>query len=259
MTSELTSQLTVGLMILWLSTVVAMALILSLLLVGYVKRSRLANSIETKGDTDFRTSTQYLSSVFDTACRWIAVKSTNLEAVQSALHLHNPTPCSWGEGVSRLTQHNLFISPPVQGWILVVGQGLPDPTDDVDECYKLIGKLSRELGQLQFFSVNRVVNHHAWVRAENGRITRGYAWDGRTLWNQGKLTAAERELGMKCFDYWEDPEYVEAGSGESHHANADKVSFLAARWSIDPTSIDESMLSMGQGIAGYLHHSRSGG
>src|ERR1700742_5124867 len=31
---------------------------------------------------------------------WLAIKNRNLLAVQSALALHNPKPCSWVEGLS---------------------------------------------------------------------------------------------------------------------------------------------------------------
>src|SRR5262245_38195411 len=54
---------------------------------------------------------------------WIAVKSRNVLAVQSALGLHNVRPCSWFEGLAA--EEKVFISPPVQGWILVMGCGLP--------------------------------------------------------------------------------------------------------------------------------------
>src|SRR5947207_518256 len=60
---------------------------------------------------------------------WLVIKSRNLLAVQSALGLHNPKPCSWSEGVAG--EKKLFISPPVKGWILVIGSGLPEPSEDV--------------------------------------------------------------------------------------------------------------------------------
>src|SRR6266403_2082153 len=48
---------------------------------------------------------------------WLAVKNPNLVAVQSALGLHNAKLCSWSEGLDQ----KLFIAPPVNGWILVMG------------------------------------------------------------------------------------------------------------------------------------------
>ncbi|HZQ45928.1 MAG TPA: hypothetical protein VFC07_02860, partial [Verrucomicrobiae bacterium] len=60
---------------------------------------------------------------------WLAIKNRNLVAVQSALALHNSKPCSWAEGLLGSDQ-KLFVSPPVSGWILVIGSVLPDPSDD---------------------------------------------------------------------------------------------------------------------------------
>src|SRR5438093_5524731 len=99
------------------------------------------------------------------AC-WLAIKSRNLLTVQSALGLHNPKPCSWMDGLAG--EDKLFISPPVNGWILVIGSGLPDPSDDVDACFRFVLGLSRRLGQVQFFIASRVLQLHAWVRVVHG-------------------------------------------------------------------------------------------
>lgn len=133
--------------------------------------------------------------------RWLAIKSTDLNAVQAALRLHHPRPCPWLEGMAQA--HNLFISPPVDGWILVTGGALPEPGEDVDACFRFILNLSRELGEVQFFEAQRMLHHHAWVKARDGRVIRAYAWAGETVWNQGRLTRAEKLLGLKCYEYGE--------------------------------------------------------
>src|SRR6266446_8327546 len=171
---------------------------------------------------------------------WLAIRSRNLHAVQSALGLHNPKPCSWMEGLAG--EEKLFIAPPVRGWILVIGSGLPDPSEDVDACFRFVVDLSRKLGHVQFFSASRILHHHAWVRAEGGRVLRAYAWAGKTLWNQGPRTAAERELNLKCFDYADAADRPAFGQPDILAANTDKVPLLAARWSLDPGRIDERFL-----------------
>jgi hypothetical protein len=183
------------------------------------------------------------------AC-WLAVKSRNLLAVQSALGLHNPKPCSWLEGLAG--EEKLFIAPPVKGWVLVIGSGLPDPSDDVDACFRFLQELSRKLGHVQFFSASRILLHHAWVQADGGRVLRAYAWAGKTLWQQGRCTAAERELELKCFDYTEAVERAPYGQPDSLVANVDKVPLLAARWSLDPAHIEERCLEKERGVAGEL-------
>jgi hypothetical protein len=258
MTADLTNEVTAGLLLLTLGIVLTIFVLLVCLVVKYVKRARSSVNVETLGHEkpENEPRSAYRPAAFDAPCRWSAIKTINSEAVQSVLGLHNPTPCSWSDGVSRLADHTLFISPPIQGWTLIIGHGLPDPSEDVDECFRFVLKLSRALGHVQFFSANRAVNHHAWARADAGKIVRAYAWAGEALWNQGKLTQAEKDLDLHCFSYGESPAAAAISGGESHHANAEKVNFLAARWSIDPASIVESMLPARPGISGELIHSR---
>src|SRR4051812_12134046 len=68
------------------------------------------------------------SSLIGRPSSWLAIKSRNLKAVQSALGLHNAKPCSWIEGLAG--DEKLFIAPPIKGWIIVLGSGLPEPSDD---------------------------------------------------------------------------------------------------------------------------------
>jgi hypothetical protein len=258
MTPQFTNQITAGLLLLMLATVLMLATIVTLTIAGYINRRRVSAQKENSiaADEPGALPSQYHPNAFESPCRWVAIRTTNTAGVQTALHLHNATPCSWMEGISKLSDHNLFISPPISGWTLVIGQGLPDPCEDSDECFHFMRRLSRAFGHVQFFSSNRAVNHHAWVRAERGQVIRAYAWAGEVLWNQGAKSQAEIDLGMKCFDYWEGNEsLLLASSNDSLYANSDKVIFLAASWSLDPTSIDESTLPAQQGIAGNLIHS----
>src|SRR5258708_3903687 len=95
---------------------------------------------------------------------WLAIKSRNSLAVQSALGLHNPKPCSWVQGLTG--EEKLFIAPPVKGWVLVIGSGLPDPSEDVDVCFRFLLELSRKLGQVQLFSASRIRHYHSLVKAD---------------------------------------------------------------------------------------------
>jgi hypothetical protein len=181
---------------------------------------------------------------------WLAIKSGSVQAVQSALSLHNPKPCSWAEGLSGDREQSLFVSPPVAGWILVIGPALPDPAEDVDACYRFLADLSRKLGQIQFFHVNSILNHHAWVRADSGRVIRAYAWAEKTLWNQGPPTPAEYTLQMRCYDYGETADPALFASAEAVPANSDKVHLLAARWSLDPAELGLRAVGSERGIIG---------
>jgi hypothetical protein len=168
--------------------------------------------------------------------RWLAVRSLDRKAVQAALGLDHFAPCSWAGGMTG--GHGFFIGPPVNGWIVVTGSGLPNPDSDADECYRFLTELSRKLGHVQFFQAERVLHHHAWVRVENGGVKRAYAWAGETVWNQGGKTAEETDLSMKCFGYGEYPSAASWAAVEWMAANVAKVPLLAASWSLDPARID---------------------
>jgi len=198
---------------------------------------------------------QFQSPLFESSCRWLAIRGENPQKVQAALNLHNPTTCTWEEGLAEARDRKLFISPPINGWILVVGAGLPDPGEDVDVCFRFLSHLSRKLGQVQFFNANRVLQHHTWARLNAGHVLRAYAWAGQTVWNQGRFTLLEADLGMRCFDYGEHAPAADFGQTDHAAANTEKVMVLAARWSVDPAAIDQRRLRHGHGIAGDLSKS----
>jgi hypothetical protein len=256
MSPESTSQITAGLLMLSLASVLTISMLLCVFVASCIKQRRAAGRKARRKEFPDSVRQQFSCPTFDNPCRWLVIKSANVPAVQTALGLDNPIQCSWDEGFAKLSEHDLFISPPVQGWILVVGSGLPDPFDEIDECYKFVLRLSREFGHVQFFAANRIVNHHAWVRAEGSRVIRAYAWAGETLWNQGGPSPAESDLNVHCFDYGEEPETFTLSGQDTYTTNADKVMFLAARWSFDPTSVDEEMVSTAYGIAGDLNPTR---
>jgi hypothetical protein len=149
---------------------------------------------------------------------WLAFRSVEPEVVRLTL---------MGRG-------KFFVSPRVNGWVVLTGEDLPNPGDDVDACFLFLTALSRELGHVQFFYAEKFSAHHAWARMDDGCVTRAYAWTGETVWNQGAKTVAEKRLDMKCFDYGETLDMNFDLIAESAQANVEKIPMLAARWSIDP-------------------------
>lgn len=220
-------------------------------LVGVFKRRREEKALFSKA---FATENDpvVMPFLFDRPSRWIAVKCSNIVKVQAALGLHNPAPCSWSEGFAKLQERKLFISPSVKGWSIIVGASLPDPAEDPDRLYHFLMRLGNQLGSVQYYCANRVLNHHAWVRVENGRIYRAYAWAGETLWNQGEPTAAEKELEMKIYEYCEQPLPFPFTARDCHVANTEKVLQLASRWSVDPMALNNQNLKGSLGIVGDL-------
>ncbi len=214
---------------------------------GMVVLHRRARELERKPVSDCKTFLPGGSSVPGPAA-WLAVRSTNSKAVLAAFGLSYPLPCPWHQGIAG--EHELFISPPVNGWIIVTGSRLPQPGHDVDACFHFLVRLSSSLGQVQFFMADALRRHHAWVRVENGIVTRAYAWVNETVWNQGTKTIAEIELNMKCFNYGVgtgvEGQIMEASAA----ANVEKVPALAARWSLDPASVHDDGRITADGFTG---------
>ena len=198
----------------------------------------------------WRPETLSWEPMFDAPFRWLAIRGTSPAAIQLALGLRNPKPCSWEEGLHSAFDHRLFVSPSVNGWILVMGTDLPDPAEDSDLSYHFLTRLSRDLGEVQFFSMNRMFGHHAWVMLEKGRVVRAYAHAEETLWNEGEMTEDERSLRIVTYDYCEMPTKSFFHYADPLGASTEKVTALAARWSVDPTTVDFRRLRGHQGISG---------
>jgi hypothetical protein len=174
---------------------------------------------------------------------WAAIRSASPEAVQSALGLQRAEPCSWSEGLTG--GHDFFISPRVNGWVIVTGLGLPNPTDDVDATFLFLTALSRQLGHVQYFYASRLLHHHAWARLDDGCVTRAYAWAGETVWNQGTETLPEIEAEVKLFGYGD-----HSATLPDTENNFEKVPQLAARWSLDPAAVRVKPSQPALGVAG---------
>ena len=165
--------------------------------------------------------------------RWLAIRSSNTAFLREMLQTEPGEGPPWSEALVRFRERVIFISPPWRGWSLVVGAAIPDPAADIDQLYRFLSRLSREVGEVQFFSADRVLNHHAWAWLREGNVVRAYAWASETLWNQGDWTLDERLLGLTCHDYGEVVEGPGICGGPSEQQNAERVALLARRWSLD--------------------------
>jgi hypothetical protein len=152
---------------------------------------------------------------------WLAVRSLEPEVVRAIFP----------------DKEEFSVSPRVNGWVVVVGPGLPTPADDIDACFLFLIAASRHLGHVQYFHTEKISAHHAWARMDHGCVTRAYAWTSETVWNQGTKTVAEKQLGMKCPGYGEAFGTTFWATRENAVANMKKIPLLAARWSLDPENL----------------------
>jgi hypothetical protein len=173
--------------------------------------------------------------------RWLAIRSSNTHHIRESLALRG-SGVSWSEALSRARERCVFVSQPVDGWTLVVGGGLPDATMDADRLYRFLMELSLEVGEVQYFSLDRVLGFHGWARIKDGRVMRAYAWAGQAVWNEGRMTLDERLLGLRCHEYGADQPELEYGQTSPEFTNVERVPLLARRWGLDLASATELLL-----------------
>lgn len=164
---------------------------------------------------------------------WLAVRSNDERAVAKRLSLMHLHEASWAEGIDGIydDDHLLLVTPPLNGWVLVAGLAVSqtgEPNADA-RLLALLTDLSAHFGEAQAFGTHRVVEHHYWLLARQGRLARGFAYlgeSGEVLLNEGDPTSAEVALL--------------SGPAEDWLPDEETVLAVAAAWSIDPSSLDEA-------------------
>lgn len=178
---------------------------------------------------------------------WFAVQSLDAQGIVEALGLTSPRPANWQSGLCAAYEEPrcVFLTPPVEGWTLVIGQVLPDPGGEgrPDRCTPVLLELARRFPRVCYFSTYGRAEIHAWALAEHGRLLRQFAWIGETgecPWDSDPLTAEERQLGLH-FARHALPAGDDAAPGE------DDVLALAAHWSLDVTCLESANAGLGIG------------
>ncbi len=184
---------------------------------------------------------------------WFAIHSTDMHAVASALHLQNPQPAGWEYGIWHSIEtedYAIFVTPPVNGWILAVGLPLLYEADD--HATERLIELSQQFGEAQFFASMRVSSSYIWARARDGKLLRRfYDCDGKHE-ETGEQSNEEKTLGLQFFDasspesqdpdYWNRKDLVFPGE--------DHVLQIAGRWGVDPSKLDQMGLAPAAGLLG---------
>jgi hypothetical protein len=179
--------------------------------------------------TDGATTEGPVGATFGYKTAWLAVRDAEPDAVVEALALENTEPVEWEDGVERAHARGVFVSPRTGGWVFALHQGWHDEPPD-------LAGLSRTLGtEVQHFATHRVVEAHAWTRAEAGRVTRAVRVVGET--------GEESELGERT--------HAEQGL-ELEDVDEETVLAIAGAWSIDPRTLGRVPSESETGIFGFL-------
>jgi hypothetical protein len=147
----------------------------------------------------------------------------------------------------------VFITPPIDGWTLVVGDAVvPGVEDPHGDWRNNLIELSGRFDEVQLFATLRTVGLHAWARMRAGSVERAYCYigeSGEVAYDEGEQTAAERDLG---FDFG-DPDCPEAEDEaywerDNLFPDEDSVMALASKWSVSPVELSEQSAPPGLGF-----------
>jgi hypothetical protein len=179
---------------------------------------------------------------------WFAIPTPDSAKVIDAFGFKNVTRANWASGVQAvygdLTQ--AYITPPVEGWTLVLGLGLPsfDNDERTREFLAFIQKVAASFPEFYYFGTHRVVDFHGWVKVAGGKIQRAYAYlgeRGETLYESGTKTPEEIALGFAFFD-----ERSPEAASESYYERKDlrfpgegDVMKISAAWTINTQTLDK--------------------
>ncbi len=184
---------------------------------------------------------------------WIAIRTRETGQVVEALDLAGVEAANWKAGIGavydeKLGDRTVFISPPVAGWTFVVGLALPHPMGRrfTDRCTPLLMDLGRRFSEVQYYFTYPVIDFYAWARVIDGKLTRAFAWgDDGIIWNTGRVTKEERALGLRLLEA-----AGSAGAVFESFPTEDHVVDLAARWGLDPTTLDRIEIAPDKGFLG---------
>ncbi|MEU0562504.1 hypothetical protein [Dactylosporangium maewongense] len=142
---------------------------------------------------------------------WLAVRDRDPAA---ALGLTELGETGWRAGVdlAYFTDDRLIVTPPVDGWVLVLGMALMKDRPDVTG---LSAALETEV---QFFSSHRGLQVYRWQRARSGDLLRSFAATDGEIDEIGEASDLERSFGQLVDD------------GDVHR--------VAAQWSVDPGTVN---------------------
>ncbi len=223
---------------------------------------------------------------------WFALKTSDPAAVLDALELGEATPANWESGLAAVYGSDpwVFVSPPVDGWVLAVSSSFPYPTvethHDIGEKFDvLFSHLMKRFDDVQFYGSHRVVDFVVWARALNGKPLRIFAYAGGgegVLANVGEQTSEEAKLRLanltglspsaaedETFRIAEEQDAEESRlvasglspreararirqNGPKPFPSETDVVELAALWSIDPLELSEQDHPLGLGLAARL-------
>lgn len=193
---------------------------------------------------------------FGYKCIWLTVTANNPKEVADFINLKQQQPTNWTQGIDLAYTDKIFVSPPVDSLIFVVGLTLPglDAEDNIKAATKLLNDLSSKFGRADYFVTHRVVELHGWMKSIDGQTKRAYSYLGES--GENLIVAGEPTEFEKQFDLVDT--FSAAAKLDNYFdkegliiPNEEFVMRIAENWGINPTTLDQRTdLKEGLGIIG---------
>jgi len=220
--------------LLFIALVVGIGVLLSRQMNRYAENEGLLDGDFREKDSNRNQKTPDKALPFGSKMQWIAIKTDYREQVAAILKLNNLELANWSNGLEKASENHVFLTPNIDGWILVVGWGL----GEIWKQPKLLEQLSREYGEAQFFLTHSGAHSHTYIRYANGEMTRHlHCEEGEILSNEGTLTVAESSLDLS-----------------NALPNENLIFKIADEWSVNPNLLNQAQYAdvEGLGSVGYL-------
>lgn len=202
----------------------------------------LANFLKTKNIQFVESSLIDEPVSFGCKNLWFAVKAKNKEEIADLLELKILGKSNWENGIKQAKDNRIFISPEVNGWTLISGNGFLTwlYNDSVD--VSILNKLSTKYGEAQYFFTHRVSEYHVWAKSLNGNLERYYSYigeRGENLRIEGEPT--EIEKGMNLINTFSEEAKNEKYFDDEKLIIPDEILVMkiAENWSINPTELEK--------------------
>jgi len=179
---------------------------------------------------------------------WVAVKTEDTKSILDILNLKNIEKTDWVEGTIKAYKGFVFVLPPIRGWILISGWGLPIPDHEqgVERTKRLLNQLSLNFEEAQLFCALRTVDAAAWMRSIKGITERLYSIGDGDAFIEGIPTKVEKQWDLLSMND------LQNGNDETYEKkiwpNVNHVLEVAENWSINPMKLEKEN---GIGTFGY--------
>lgn len=172
---------------------------------------------------------------------WLVIKADSPESVMDKLRCTDRRVCNWRSAFDVMFKFGrVFVTPCFDGYVLVLNYD--EPANDVN--MSRLQELAVRFEEVQYFSSHRVVDLCCWVKFIGGKIVRSYFYVGdsnEVYWNEGELTAEEKELGLTALPYADMEDWDDITFPDEEH-----VVQIAGKWGVDP-SMDKYQSSKSTG------------